>query len=91
MQDQGQKEAWPRAPPELDTDTTSVGRRARTTAGGSTAVQNWDLGGGSVSECATIQELSDFALPYGVTQGLYWPVPIFREGNIRELSHCGSN
>ena len=26
-----------------------------------------------------MQELSDFALPYGVTQGLYRPVPIFRE------------
>ena len=27
-----------------------------------------------VSGCTTMQELSDFALPYGDTQGLTWPV-----------------
>ena len=34
------------------------------------------------SEWATTQELSDFALPYGVTQGLSWPAAIFREADL---------
>jgi hypothetical protein len=29
------------------------------------------------------EELSDFALPCGVTQGLYWPAAIFRKAGIR--------
>jgi hypothetical protein len=40
------------------------------------------------SESATIQELSDFALPYGVTQGLYWPVrPFSRKGTSQGQTH----
>ncbi len=36
----------------------------------------------ATSEWATIQDLSDFALPYGVTQGLYWQAAIFREADF---------
>lgn len=34
------------------------------------------------SESATIQELSDFAIPYVVTQDLYWSAAVFREANF---------
>jgi hypothetical protein len=34
-------------------------------------IKGGQQGTGIVSEWATIQELSDFALPYGVTQDLY--------------------
>ena len=39
-------------------------------------------GRGSRSRLATIRELRDFALAYDVTQGLYWPAAILREGDF---------
>ena len=35
---------------------------------------------------ANIQELSDYALPYGVTQGQSWPAAIFREADFHSQS-----
>ena len=45
-------------------------------------------GCGSRSRLATIQELSDFALPYGVTQDLSWSAASFREADCSFPIHC---
>jgi hypothetical protein len=42
-----------------------------------------------VCKSATFQDLSDFALPWGLTQGLYWSAPIFQVADFSGRILCG--
>lgn len=63
-----------------------VGVNVRATLCPSTSEEE-SQGAGVVSEPTTIQELSDFALPYGVTQDLYWSAAIPQVGGFSFRIH----